>query len=115
VEVLNQLSEVPGIEAWALVGEDGFILEAYSRPKTWADRLISGLGASTLAAAKAVADSLGRGELEELMVEYPDGVVLIVPTGKGPVLVLALDQVATLGRARLLLRRIMPKLREELS
>ncbi len=114
MEALKPLSEVQGVEAWALVGEDGFVLEAYRRPEVEVGDLLGGLGASVLATARAVAEELGKGPIEEVMVEYPEGPVLMVPTGKGPVLMVLLDQVASLGRVRIALKRVVPALLEEL-
>jgi len=114
VEVLNELSNAPGVEAWALVGEDGFVLESFKRPGVEVGDLLGGLGASVLASARAVAEELGRGPLEEIMVEFPEGPVLMVPVNKGPVLLVLLDALASLGRVRLLLKKLIPKLKEEL-
>ncbi len=114
MEALKPLSEVQGVEAWALVGEDGFVLEAYRRPEIEAGDLLGGLGASVLAAARAVAEELGKGPIEEVMVEYEQGPVLMVPTGKGPVLLVLLDQVASLGRVRMAVKRVLTALKEEL-
>jgi len=114
VEALKPLSEVEGVMGWALVGEDGFVLEAASQPEVELGEVLGGLGASVLATARAVAEELGKGPLEEVMVEYPEGPVLLVPTGKGPVLLVLLDQVASLGRARLALKKILPELVKEL-
>jgi len=114
MKALEPLSELQGVEAWALVGEDGFVLEAFRRPEVEVGDLLGGLGASTLATARAVAEELGKGPLEEVMVEYSEGPVLMVPTRKGPVLMLLLDQVSSLGRVRLALKKVLPKLEEEL-
>jgi len=88
MEALKPLSEVQGVRAWALVGEDGFVLEAYRQPEVEVGDLLGGLGASVLATARAVAEEL--------------------------VLLVLLDQVASLGRARLVLKRVLPALKEEL-
>jgi len=114
MEALKPLSEVQGVEAWALVGEDGFVLESFRKPDVEAEELLGGLGASALATARAVAEELGKGPLQEVMVEYSEGPVLMVPTQKGPVLMLLLDQVQSLGRVRLALKKILPQLEEEL-
>ncbi len=114
MEALKPLSEVPGVEAWALIGEDGFVLEAFRKPDVKVGDVLGGLGASALATARAVAEELGKGPLEEVMVEYPEGPVLMVPTDKGPVLMLLLDRVGSLGRVRLALKKVLPRLEEEL-
>ncbi len=114
MEALKPLSELAGVEAWALLGEDGFVLEAFRRPEVEVGDVLGGLGTSALATARAVAEELGKGPLEEVMVEYPEGPVLMVPTRKGPVLMLLLDEVASLGRVRLVLKKVLPKLEEEL-
>jgi len=114
VKALERLSETSGVDAWALVGEDGFVLEAYRRPGVEVGDLFGGLATSVLASARAVAEELGRGPLEEVMVEYPEGPVLLVPLKGGAVLMLLLDQVASLGRVRLALKRVLPEVMEAL-
>ncbi len=114
MKALEQLSETAGVDAWALVGEDGFVLEAFRRPEVEVGDLFGGLATSVLASARALAEELGKGPLEEVMVEYPEGPVLLVPLKGGAVLMLLLDQVASLGRVRLVLKKVRPAIEEAL-
>lgn len=110
MDALKALSEIQGVKAWALVGEDGSILEDFQLNQALASKLLSDPGPSAFAAARAVADELGMGPLEELMVEYPEGSILMVPTKKGPMLIVLLDQLSSLGRVRVVLKKILPLL-----
>jgi len=114
-EVLAPLSETPGVEAWVLVGEEGFPLEAFSRSGQRELGALAGVASSVLASARAVAEELGRGPLEEVMVEYDLGPVVLLPVRGGAVLVVLLDAIASLGRVRLALKRLIPELKEALA
>ncbi len=116
-EVLEELGEVRGVEACALVGEDGFVIEGIQREGVPEVDFLGGAATSAMASARALADHLQRGAVEEVMVEYPEGPVLLVPLEVGEssyMLVTLLDSVQSLGRVRFQLKRVVPRLREVL-
>lgn len=78
-EVIRELQATQGVVASALVAEDGFVVESL-RTEQAPDIDFLGSAASTaLASARALSQELERGEVEEVMVEYPEGPVLLVP------------------------------------
>ncbi|MER3442793.1 Roadblock/LC7 domain protein [Calidithermus terrae] len=114
-EVLTELQAVRGVLGSALVAEDGFVVES-THSEGGADLDFLGSSASTaLASARALSQELGRGEVEEVMVEYPEGPLLLVPLAQGYLLVVLLDSMQSLGRARFQLKKSIPRLKEALS
>lgn len=108
--VLKTLNEQDAIEAWSLVHEDGRVLATFKRPGGVDARFLDELGASLLASARGLAAELGKGGVEEAVIEYPEGPVLMQPVGEQAMLLLLLARLSDLGRVRLLLRRVRPEL-----
>ncbi len=112
-EVLKKIKEVRGVRAVALLSEDGFVVEELKEEGTPEATVLSAQAATVLGTAQALAQSLGE-ETEEVMVEYPEGTLLLVPLA-GHHLLLFLEDVQSLGRARLALRRVLPEIKEALT
>ncbi|RIH87931.1 Roadblock/LC7 domain protein [Meiothermus luteus] len=114
-EVLSELQATKGVLASALVAEDGFVVES-TRAEKAPDLDFLGSAASTaLASARALSQELGRGEVEEVMVEYPEGPILLVPLEGGYLLVVLMDAMQSLGRVRFQLKKSVPRLKEALK
>ncbi|ADH63269.1 MAG: roadblock/LC7 domain-containing protein [Deinococcota bacterium] len=114
-EVLSELQAVRGVLGSALVAEDGFIVESQRAAGAPDVDFLGGAAATALASAKALSQEINRGEVEEVMVEYPEGPLLLVPLEGGYLLVVLLDSVQSLGRARFQLKKSIPRLKEALA
>lgn len=114
-EVIRELQATQGVVASALVAEDGFVVESL-RTEQAPDIDFLGSAASTaLASARALSQELERGEVEEVMVEYPEGPILLVPLEGGYLLVVLMDAMQSLGRVRFQLKKSVPRLKEALK
>lgn len=114
-EILRELQATQGVVASALIADDGFVVESL-RTEQAPDIDFLGSAASTaLASARALSQELERGEVEEVMVEYPEGPVLLVPLEGGYLLVVLMDSMQSLGRVRFQLKKSIPRLQEALS
>ncbi len=117
VDCLNRVLDIKGVTSAAVVSAEGFIVEGASRN----DRDLSFVGgviASGLASARVLAELLGEGEIQQTMIEYEDGPVLLMPLDKSEdsyVMVTTLDSIATLGRARFQLRKLLPEISQAVS
>ncbi len=114
-EALKELKATRGVRVAALLSEDGFVVEEVREEGAPDPGLLSARAATVLGTAQALAQTLGQEGpgLEEVMVEYPEGALLLAPL-PGHHLLLLLDGVKSLGRARLTLKRVLPKLEEAL-
>lgn len=114
-EVLSELQTAKGVMASALVAEDGFVVESARAEQAPDLDFLGGAASTALASARALSQELDRGEVEEVMVEYPEGPVLLVPMEGGYLLVVLMDSMQSLGRIRLQLKKSVPRLKEALS
>lgn len=114
-EVLSELQTSKGVMASALVAEDGFVVESARAEQAPDLDFLGGAASTALASARALSQELDRGAVEEVMVEYPEGPVLLVPMEGGYLLVVLMDSMQSLGRIRLQLKKSVPRLKEALS
>jgi len=113
-EALEKLKATQGVRVAALLSEDGFVVEEVREEGSPEPVLLSARAATVLGTAKALGQTLGQEGLEEVMVEYPEGALLLVPL-PGHHLLLLLDGVRSLGRVRLTLKRLLPQIAEALT
>jgi uncharacterized protein len=109
--LLNDALAIKGVTSAAVVSSDGLILEGASHDERNLGH-VGGLITSALASSRALSGLLGDGELQQAMIEYENGPVLILPLSvreDAPVMVATLQSSAVLGRARLQLRRLVPE------
>ena len=113
-DVLTELQTTKGVLASALVAEDGFVVESARVEQAPDVDFLGGAASTALASARALSQELERGEVEEVMVEYPEGPVLLVPLEGGYLLVVLMDSMQSLGRVRFQLKKSIPRLKEAL-
>ncbi|WP_234553775.1 roadblock/LC7 domain-containing protein [Thermus caliditerrae] len=113
-EALQELKATKGVQVAALLSEDGFVVEEVREANAPETGSLSARAATVLGTAKALAQTLGQERVEEVMVEYPEGALLLVPL-PGYHLLVFLDGVRSLGRVRLALKKTLPKLEEALA
>lgn len=106
-EVLEGLLE-RGVRGAALLRPDGLLLEAVGEASGAAERAAALLGLGV-----ALAQSQGE-EVEELVVEYPEGALFLAPVA-GHHLLLLLADLQDLGRARVALKGARPRIEEALA
>ncbi len=114
-EVLSELQTTAGVRASALIAEDGFIVESVRSEKAPDVDFLGGAASTTLASARALSQELQRGDVEEVMVEYPEGPLLLVPLERSYLLVVLMDSMQSLGRVRFQLKKSIPRLKEALA
>lgn len=113
--ILSELQTANGVMASALIAEDGFVVESTRGERAPDLDFLGGAAATALTSARALSQELDRGGVEEVMVEYPEGPVLLVPLEGGYMLVVLMDSMQSLGRVRLQIKKTMPRLKETLS
>jgi predicted regulator of Ras-like GTPase activity (Roadblock/LC7/MglB family) len=116
-EVLSQVLEIKGVTSAAVVNHEGLIVESVSDGKVDLG-FASGLIASSLASSQVLAGLMGEGKLQQAMIEYDKGPILITPLQRADeaasdyVAVVTLSSTAFLGRAKFQLRKLLPKVSE---
>lgn len=117
---LERLSEVRGVVSVAVAAADGGLVEGLAVGEGGLAALQE-LVPTALASSQALGALVGEGPIEQSLVEYTGGPVLMAPigthaeAGAGHVLVVRLASVDDLGRVRFQLKRMLPGLAGELS
>lgn len=108
-ETLESLLSTRGVRRAAVASGEGFIVEGVGDDE--GDReFVAGLIASGLASSRALADLFGDGDLIQATIEYERGPVLLTPLpgdAGDHVVVVVIDDIGSLGRVRLALRRML--------
>ena len=108
-KILEGLAEVTGIDVAVCVGRDGFVIDAASTGN--ADTEAIGAMVSTgMGSAESVGRELGLEEMDQAMMEYKNGIVMMTALGSDALLVVVASKDANLGGIRLQVRRSAPKL-----
>jgi len=112
---LERLLDVRGVVSVAVAGADGSLVEGLALGDEDLASLQE-LVPTALASSQALGALIGEGPVEQSLVEYAEGPVLMAPIeadaaeGEGHVLVVGLANVNDLGRVRFQLKRLLPSL-----
>jgi predicted regulator of Ras-like GTPase activity (Roadblock/LC7/MglB family) len=110
-DLLQQVLEIRGVSSAAVVSEEGLVIEGASNDDTDIG-FVGSIIASGLASSRVLASLLGEGEMSQAMIEYENGPVLLMPltnSSQSYIMVTTLDSLASLGRARFKLRKLLPE------
>jgi predicted regulator of Ras-like GTPase activity (Roadblock/LC7/MglB family) len=113
-EILNQLIEVSGVNAAVCVGRDGFVIEAASTQSSDTDA-IGAMVSTGMGSAESVGRELGLGVMDQAMMEYQNGIVLMTALGSEALLAVVAGKDANLGNVRLQVRRRVAELLKSLG
>lgn len=96
-KILKQLqSETPGVEATALISEDGLMI-ASALPQDLDDMRVAGMTATLLNLGTRAATELRRGEVREVIVRGEQGYAVTINAGRGAVLLVLASDNTPLG------------------
>lgn len=107
--VLEKLVETPGINVAVCVGRNGIVIDAASTGSSD----IEALGVMTttcMGSAEGVGRVLGLEEINQAMMKYKGGIVIMTPLGSYAHIVVVAPRDADLRGARLQVKRSVPKL-----
>ncbi len=111
-QILRDLLKLDGVEATLVASQDGFVIDSSSN----SDLDMEGLGAM-VAMAIGGAESMGRefelGSMEQYMVEFQRGKVLIATAGDAILAVVA-DDNAVIGSIRYNVKKTIPDIAKAL-
>jgi predicted regulator of Ras-like GTPase activity (Roadblock/LC7/MglB family) len=103
-ERLQQLRDIGGIDLAAVVGNDGLVL-ASSAGEGIDVEAVGAVAASGLLLAEALGRELERGAAMQTIIEFADGMALLMPLDPDVALLILARPDANLGRLRLVTRR----------
>lgn len=112
-KILQSLVEVSGINVAVCVGRDGFVIDAASTG-TSDTEAIGAMVSTGMGSAESVGRELGLKDMDQAMMEYQEGIVMMTALGRDALLAVVASKDANLGGVRLQVRRSAPKLEEAL-
>lgn len=111
--MLEELVTARGIDVAVCVGRDGFVIDSASTGK--ADTEAIGAMVSTgMGAAESVGRELGLAEMNQTMMEFKNGIIMMTVIGQEALLAIVASNDANLGQIRLQVRKYAPKIVEVL-
>ena len=110
-KILEELVETAGIDVAVCVGRDGFVIDAASEGKSDTEA-IGAMISTGMGSAESVGSELGLKEMDQAMMEYKGGIVMMTALGKEALLAVVASKDANLGGIRLQVRKSAPKLLE---
>ena len=102
--LLEEFLKVEGVSAAVVVGRDGFVIESAVSGKVDIEAL--GAMASTgLGTSEAMGNTLGKGELSQMLVELEKGPIILSPLSSDELIAIVADTTANVGRIRYELKK----------
>jgi predicted regulator of Ras-like GTPase activity (Roadblock/LC7/MglB family) len=102
--LLEEFLKVEGVSAAVVVGRDGFVIESAVSGKVDIEAL--GAMASTgLGTSEAMGNTLGKGELSQMLVELEKGPIILSPLSTDELIAIVADTTANVGRIRYELKK----------
>jgi predicted regulator of Ras-like GTPase activity (Roadblock/LC7/MglB family)/FixJ family two-component response regulator len=92
----NLQSESPGVEASALISEDGLMI-ASALSQDFDETRVAGMTATLLSLGTRAATELRRGEVKEVIVRGEQGYAVMIHAGRGAVLLVLASETTPLG------------------
>lgn len=114
--VLEEIVRIKGVTSAALIGKDGLVVESVTAEGVSIDLdFLGGVASSSVASSQALAEFFGKGNVNQAMIEFEEGPVLLTPvgeTGEQFLLLNTLDSTQNLGRVRFQLKRFLSRVLE---
>ncbi|WP_297512545.1 roadblock/LC7 domain-containing protein [Thermococcus sp.] len=112
-KILTDMLEIDGVIGTIVVDKDGLVIESAMK-KNLDREAIAGVLHELVSAIKLMGDQFGAGELKEAILEFKNARMFINPIGGDYYLIVIGDADLNLGRMKLELRKVLPKLEEML-
>lgn len=112
-KILTDMLEIDGVIGTIVVDKDGLVIESAMK-KNLDREAIAGVLHELVSAIKLMGDQFGAGELKEAILEFKNARMFINPIGSDYYLIVIGDADLNLGRMKLELRKVLPKLEEML-
>ncbi len=103
-DVLNEFTNIQGVNTACLVGRDGFLLESIAHAEVDTE-MIGAIASSGFGASESMGNQLGKGAMSMTMIEYNNGPVMLSPVGDEAFLVIVADRDSNLGMIRLKIKK----------
>lgn len=113
-KILTDMLEIDGVIGTIVVDKDGLVIESAAR-KNLDREAIAGVLHELASAIKLIGDQFNAGKPKEAIIEYTNARMFVNPVGEDYFLIVIGSADLNLGRMKLELRKVLPKLEEMLS
>jgi predicted regulator of Ras-like GTPase activity (Roadblock/LC7/MglB family) len=97
--ILSDLTKVEGVNAAAIVGRDGFIIEHVANIQMDVDAL-GAMASTSVGTSEAMGIELGKGNFEQVIVELEKGPIILSLVTENEILAIVAESGANIGRIR---------------
>jgi uncharacterized protein len=97
--ILSDLTKVEGVNAAAIVGRDGFIIEHVANIQMDVDAL-GAMASTSVGTSEAMGIELGKGTFEQVIVELEKGPIILSLVTENEILAIVAEHGANIGRIR---------------
>jgi predicted regulator of Ras-like GTPase activity (Roadblock/LC7/MglB family) len=97
--ILRDLTKVEGVNAAAIVGRDGFIIEHVANIQMDVDAL-GAMASTSVGTSEAMGIELGKGNFEQVIVELEKGPIILSLVTENEILAIVAESGANIGRIR---------------
>jgi uncharacterized protein len=113
---LNEIvSSVDGAIGAGLVGTDGIVIDQVSTKGAFDMSAVGAEYATIIKNAKKASENFGLGKTNEIMISTEKAMMIMMTVGSNYFITLALELDGNLGRGRLEIKKVIPKLEHELT
>jgi predicted regulator of Ras-like GTPase activity (Roadblock/LC7/MglB family) len=110
-EILNELLDIPGLNASVIVGRDGFVIESVGNLGGMDEDAFGAAVAAVQNGAESMSNELGLSAFHTMTLEASNAMIMCLPAGEALLVILAPDS-RTLGMIRLQVKKRLPHLAE---
>jgi len=114
-ELLNELIHIEGINTAVLVGRDGFVIEGLVSAGRLDAEAIGAVISTGIGSSEVMGRELQVGDLEQTMVEFKDGIIVVNLVGENAILAVVADLKTPLGNVRYQVKKRLPQIIEALA
>ncbi len=97
--ILGDLAKVEGVNAAAVVGRDGFIIEHVANIQMDVDAL-GAMASTSVGTSEAMGIELGKGNFEQVLVELEKGPIMLSVISQNEILAIVAEHGSNIGRIR---------------
>jgi len=112
--LLRELLRVDGVNAVAVVGRDGFVIEGLAGAGQLDIEAVGAVISTGIGSSEVMGGALKVGEMTQAMIEYKEGVIVMGLVTRDAILALVADQKANLGNIRYQLKQRAPEIARSL-
>jgi hypothetical protein len=114
-DLLKTLLSVDGIQAAALIGSDGFVINQQTDNPEIDMETVGAIVIGGLQSSESIGSELKVGKVEQNMVEYDNGILLSkLSPDEQTILTIVADRSAMLGNIRYQVSKLMPEIQKQL-